>query len=100
MESADNETSGGIPFNQYRLSWVAYVRAVVVFFFLSALAVALGALNQSLSVVAVLAALAIFAYQVLYLRSTGGQTAEREAEPKQPQRQEQGRAKPGDEQTR
>src|SRR5689334_17466879 len=69
MESADNETSGGIPFNQYRLSWVAYVRAVVVFFFLSALAVALGALNQSLSVVAVLAALAIFAYQVLYLRS-------------------------------
>lgn len=40
MESADNETSGGIPFNQYRLSWVAYVRAVVVFFFLSALAVA------------------------------------------------------------
>ena len=69
MESADNETSGGVPFNQYRLSWVAYVRAVVVFFFLSALAVALGALNQSLSVVAVLAALAIFAYQVLYLRS-------------------------------
>lgn len=69
MESADNETSGGIPFNQYRLSWVAYVRAVVVFFFLSALAAALGALNQSLSVVAVLAALAIFAYQVLYLRS-------------------------------
>lgn len=42
---------------------------MVVFFFLSALAVALGALNQSLSVVAVLAALAIFAYQVLYLRS-------------------------------
>ena len=34
------------------------------------------------------------------LRGTGGQTAEREAEPKQPQRQEQGRAKPGDEQTR
>lgn len=34
------------------------------------------------------------------LRGTGGQTAERETEPKQPQRQEQGRAKPGDEQTR
>lgn len=34
------------------------------------------------------------------LRGTGGQTAERETEPKQPQRQEQGRANPGDEQTR
>lgn len=69
MESSDNETAGVLPFNEYRLSWLAYMRAVVVFCFLTALGVALGALNQSLSVVAVIVALAIFAYQVLYLRS-------------------------------
>jgi hypothetical protein len=69
MESSDNETASVVSFNEYRLSWIAYIRAVVVFFFLSALGVALGALHQSLSVVAVLVALAIFAYQVLYLRS-------------------------------
>ena len=43
MESSDNETAGVIPFNEYRLSWIAYIRAVVVFFLLSALGVALGA---------------------------------------------------------
>lgn len=69
MESSDNETAGVIPFNEYRLSWIAYIRAVVVFFLLSSLGVALGAVHQSLSVVAVVVALAIFAYQVLYLRS-------------------------------
>lgn len=69
MESSDNESLGGIPFNEYRLSWVAYIQALVVFFFLSALAVAIGTLNQSLCVVAVVAALAIFTYQILYLRS-------------------------------
>lgn len=69
MESADNETSGAVPFNEYRMSWVAYIRAVVVFFILTALGVTLGALNQSLSVVAVVLALTIFGYQVLYLRS-------------------------------
>ena len=70
MESSDNETAAGvIPFNEYRLSWIAYIRTVVVFFFLCALGVALGALHHSLSVVAVVVALAIFAYQVLYLRS-------------------------------
>nr|BCT99732.1 hypothetical protein [uncultured bacterium] len=69
MESSDNETAGVIPFNEYRLSWIAYIRAVVVFFLLSALGVALGAVHQSLSVVAVVVSLAIFAYQVLYLRS-------------------------------
>lgn len=69
MEASDNETSGGMPFNQYRLSWLAYIRALVVFLLLTTLGVALGALNQSLSVVAVVVALSIFAYQVLYLRS-------------------------------
>lgn len=69
MESSDNENAGAVPYQEFRLSWLAYVRALVVFFLLSALGVAVGALNQSLSVVAVIAALAIFAYQVLYLRS-------------------------------
>ncbi|WP_265644866.1 hypothetical protein [Verminephrobacter aporrectodeae] len=69
MESENNETSGGIRFNQYRMSWVAYVRPALVFFLLSALAVVLGTLNPSLGVVAALVALAIFVYQVLYLRS-------------------------------
>lgn len=69
LESADNETWGGIPIRKYRLSWVAYIRAVVVFFLLCGLAVALGAIHYLLSIVGVFAALAIFTYQVLYMRS-------------------------------
>lgn len=69
MESSINETAGRIPFYEFRLSWVAYIRPLIVFFLLSSLGIVLGALNQSLSVVAVVAALLIFIYQVLYLRS-------------------------------
>ncbi len=69
MEASDNESAGAVPFQEYRLSWLAYVRALMMFFLLSALGIALGALNQSLSVIAVVAALGAFAYQVLYLRS-------------------------------
>lgn len=69
MESSLNETSGRIPFHEFRLSWVAYIRPLIVFFLLSGLGIVLGALNQSMSVVAVIAALLFFIYQVLYLRS-------------------------------
>lgn len=58
-----------MPFREYQLSWLAYLRAVVVFLFLSALGIALGAIHQTISVVAVIVALSIFAYQVLYARS-------------------------------
>ncbi|WP_281661194.1 hypothetical protein [Microvirgula aerodenitrificans] len=70
MESADNETPPLPPFNEYRLSWIAYIKAVGLFFVLSAIGVALGMLSQWLSVTTVFIALATFSYQVLYLRST------------------------------
>ena len=62
--------------NQYRLSWVAYIQPAVVFFCLSALAVALVALSRYLDavpglvgVVVGVVASALFVYQALYLRS-------------------------------
>lgn len=69
MESAHNETANSVPFSEFRLSWVAYIRALVVFFILCGLGVALGIFNQALGVFAVIASLVIFAYQALYLRS-------------------------------
>ena len=69
MESSINEQSSGLPFEEYKLSWLAYLQVTVVFMILAALAVSLAALNQALGVIAVFAALALYAYQVVYLRS-------------------------------
>lgn len=69
MESSENESAGVITFNEYSLSWIVYIRVVVLFFLLAALGVALGAVHAFLSVVAVAVALTFFVYQVLYLRS-------------------------------
>lgn len=69
MESSINETAGGKPFYQFRLSWVSYIRPVIVFLGLSGLGIALGLVNEALSVVVVLASLLLFIYQVLYLRT-------------------------------
>ena len=32
MESSDNENAGAVPYQEFRLSWLAYARALVVFF--------------------------------------------------------------------
>lgn len=69
MESSINESSGGALFNQYHTSWVGYIRPTIVFVIFMALAIMLTSVNQALGLMAVLAALALFVYQVLYLRS-------------------------------
>lgn len=69
MESAHNETMHGVSFSEYRLSWVAYIQALIVFFILCGIGVGLGIFNQALSIFAVIASFIVFAYQVLYLRS-------------------------------
>lgn len=70
MEASYNETSGGIPHHEFRLSWVAYILPLIVFFVLCGLCVGLVTFNQPLGLIAIIATLLIFIYQVLYLRST------------------------------
>ncbi|RYF39643.1 MAG: hypothetical protein EOO38_23000 [Cytophagaceae bacterium] len=51
------------------MSWVAYVRPIVVFGVMAILAIIVSTFSQSLGVIAALAALGLLVYRVLYFRS-------------------------------
>jgi hypothetical protein len=69
MESAEQQTHDGASYRRYMLSWLAYIRPVIFFLVLSGIGAALSAINQTITVVVVVLALALLVYQVLYLRS-------------------------------
>ncbi|EJQ0681008.1 hypothetical protein NYB23_004547 [Salmonella enterica] len=68
MESIENQQAGERIGNSYKLSWLAYIRPVVVLLVLLAVASAFG-VGSPVSLVIAAVALALFVYQVLYLRS-------------------------------
>lgn len=69
METSENTDFAGEIFKEYKLSWVAYVRPLIVFLILCGLSVLLAAVNEWLCVVGVVVSFLLFVYQVLLLRT-------------------------------
>ena len=68
METIENHQAGDEIGNSYKLSWLAYIRPVIVLIVLLCIGIAVG-LGSLVSILIILAALGLFAYQVLFLRS-------------------------------
>lgn len=71
MQDASMETAAieSAAFSRYRLSWLAYVRPIVMFGIMLCLAFLLGAIHVAVIYAGIAAAIAVLVYKVLFIRS-------------------------------